>query len=134
MIQRFEVVTLFDCTNTGVQNHRRGDLPEDEWKFKRNQQRNFETLIQCISMRCQPMNINGPYTSTNDEGQLFWTFSFESDKQDIFLLDEDPVGILKQDCNHVPMIIGLNESEKELFFTPYLVTLGKTANTIFQQV
>lgn len=134
MIQRFEVATLFDCTETGMQNHRKNhELSNEEWQFKRNQQRNFDTLIQCISMRCQPMNIYGPVTFTNDE-QTYWTFSFESDKQDIFLLDDDPVGILKQDCHNVPMIIGLTESEKELFFTPYLITLGDKPNTYFQRV
>ena len=135
MIQRFEVATFFDCTSTGVQNHRKKHgLSDEDWHYQRNQQRNFETLIQCISLRCQPMNISGPYTFSNNEGQLYWTFNFESDKQDIFLLDGDPVGILKQDCNHVPMIVGLGESERELFFTPYLITLGKTPNTYFQQV
>lgn len=135
MIQRFEVATFFDCTETGVQNHRRSsDMPNDEWQYKRNQQRNFETLIQCISLRCQPMNIKGPYVFGNDDGQLYWTFSFETDKQDIFLLDRDPVGILKQDCNQVPMIVGLGESERELFFTPYLLTLGNSPNTHFQQM
>ena len=135
MIQRFEVATFFDCTKTGVQNHRRSkNLSNEDWHFRRNQQRNFETIIQCIGLRCQPMNISVPVTLGNNEGQLYWTFSFESDKQDIFLSDDDPVGILKQDCNHVPMIVGLGESERELFFTPYLITLGNTPNTYFQQV
>lgn len=135
MTQRYEVVTFFDCTETGVHNHRRSvNLSHENWHYKRNQQRNFETLIQCISLRCQPMNIKGPHTFSNDDGQLYWNFSFETDKQDIFLLDNDPVGILKQDCNQVPMIVGLNESEKELFFTPYIITLGNSPNTHFQQL
>ena len=80
------------------------------------------------------MNISGPYIHSNNEGQLYWTLSFESDKQDIFLSNDDPVGVLKQDCNHVPMIVGLGESERELFFTPYMITLGATPNTFFQSV
>lgn len=135
MIQRYEVSTLFDCTATGIQNHRRNTgMSNEEWHFKRNQQRNFETIIQCISLRCQPMNIKGPYVFSNDNAQLYWQFSFETDKEDIFRKDNNPVELLEVDCNLVPMIIGLGESEKELFFTPYMITQGKTANTIFAQV
>ena len=135
MNQRFEVATFFDCTATGVQNHRKKyGINDENWHYQRNQQRNFETILQCIGMRCQPMNISGPTVLQNSEGQLFWSFTFESDKQDIFLLNGDPVGILKQDCNHVPMIVGLGESERELFFTPYMITLSTTPNTFFQQV
>jgi hypothetical protein len=135
MNQRFEVATFFDCTATGVQNHKRSkNLSDQEWYFQRNQQRNFETILQCISLRCQPLNINGPYVLSNNESQLYWTFTFESDKQDIFLLHNDPVGLLKQDCHQVPMIVGLSESERELFFTPYLITQGSTPNTFFQQL
>jgi len=135
MIQRYEVKTLFDCTATGVQNHRRASgMEHDEWHFKRNQQRNFETIVQCISLRCQPLNISGPYKYSNDNGQLYWQFGFETDKEDIFRKGINPVELLEEDCNHVPMIIGLSESEKDLFFTPYMITQGKTANTIFAQV
>jgi hypothetical protein len=134
-MQRYEVSTLFDCTATGIQNHRKlHNMDSEEWHFKRNQQRNFETILQCISLRCQPMNINGPYNFSNNEGQLYWQFSFETDKQDIFRKENNPVGLLEEDCYLVPMITGLNESEKELFFTPYMITQGKTANTIFTQV
>jgi len=134
-MQRFEVDTFFDCTATGVQNHRRSkNLSDEDWHYKRNQQRNFETIIQCISLRCQPMNIKGSYVFSNDDGQLYWNFSFETDKQDIFLKDNNPVGILELDCNHVPMIVGLSESERELFFTPYMITSGSSQNTFFRQV
>jgi len=134
-MQRFEVDTFFDCTATGVQNHRRSkNLSDEDWHYKRNQQRNFETIIQCISLRCQPMNIKGSYVFSNDDGQLYWHFTFETDKQDIFLKDNNPVGILELDCNHVPMIVGLGESERELFFTPYMITKGSSQNTFFRQV
>ena len=134
MIQRFEVKTFFDCTATGVQNHRRqNDMPHDEWRFRRNQQRNFETILQCISLRCQPLNISDPFVFSESDGKLCWNFSFETEKQDIFLLENDPVGILKNDCNQVPMIVGLEETVKDLFFTPYMITLGKHVNTVFVQ-
>ena len=134
-MQSFEVTTFFDCTATGVQNHRRSEnLSNEDWNYKRNQQRNFETIIQCLSLRCQPMNINGPYVFKNNDGQLYWKLKFETDKQDIFLKDNNPVGILELDCNHVPMIVGLDESERELFFTPYLITQGAAPNIFFQRL
>ena len=134
MMQRFDVATFFDCTETGVHSHRRSvNMAYDDWHFKRNQQRNFETIIQCISLRCQPMNITGPFVFSNNDGQLYWNFKFETDKQDIFLKENNPVGILELDCNHVPMIVGLGESEKELFFTPYMITIGTSQNTFFRQ-
>jgi len=133
MIQRIQVSTMFDCTATNVKNYRRGNLPEEEWNFQRNQQRNWETLLQCLSLRCQPLNINGPYVFTaKDDDNLYWTFTFETDKTDIFYKDGDQLGLVKDDCNHVPMIVGLTETDKELFFTPYLITTGKQANTFFQ--
>lgn len=135
MIQRYEILTFFDCTTTGVQNHRRSSaISHEEWHLKRNQQRNYETIIQCISLRCQPLNINGAHISSNADNQLYWTIQFETDKEDIFLINGDPVGILKQDCEHVPMIVGLEESERELFFTPYMITQGSSVNTFFQQM
>jgi hypothetical protein len=135
MMQQYRVFTLFDCTPTGIQNHRRSaNIDNTEWQFKRNQQRNFETILQCISLRCQPMNIKGPCIFTNENNQTYWDFKFETDKQDIFCKGDNPVGLLEEDCNLVPMIVGLTESEKELFFYPYMITKGKTANTIFTQM
>lgn len=132
MLQRIEVHTFFDCTATGITNNRgSGSEDPDSWHRLRNQQRNWETLVQCISLRCQPLNITGPFTFTNHENQIFWSFMFEIDRSNIFLKDGDPVGLLKDDCNGVPMIVGLDESERELFFTPYLITKGKNPNTHF---
>lgn len=130
-MQKIKVATLFDCTATDVRSYRRGELAEEDWNFKRNQQRNWETMLQCISLRCQPLNISGPYCFTNNEGKLYWTFTFENDREDIFLQDGDPLGALKSDCHGVPMLVGLTESDRELFLTPYIITTGDRPNTIF---
>ena len=53
-----EVITQFDITPTDVKSYRRNsELDDAEWNYQRNQQRNFETILQCISLRCQPMNF-----------------------------------------------------------------------------
>lgn len=131
-MKRIEVSTLFDLTRTDIKSYRRNaDLDDETYNFKRNQQRNYETVLQCISLRCQPLNIQGPFV-LESEGDKIWQLSFETDRDDIFLQDKDPFGVLKKDFNGVPMIVGLEETRKDLFFTPYLITEGKSANTIFK--
>jgi len=132
-MQKIKVSTLFDCTKTGVRTYRIHSH-DQEVVFKRNQQRNWETLIQCLSLRCQPLNIVGPFTFSEGENELFWQFTFETDRDDIFSNDVDQLGLLKEDCNGVPMIIGLTETRKELFLTPYLITAGDHPNTIFELI
>lgn len=132
MIYRCEVATFFDCSNTGVVSYRRGiELDQESWIFKRNQQRNWETLLQCISLRCQPLNISPVSKVLHESKKLYWTFTFETDRESIFATANDPMGLLKKDCNGVPMIVGLEESEKELFLTPYLITHGSACNIFF---
>lgn len=134
-MQRVELSTLFDLTQTNVKGHRRNaDLDDETYNYKRNQQRNYETVLQCIGLRCQPLNIKGPWVFSNNEGELYWQMSFETDREQIFAKGTDPLGILKQDFNGVPMIVGLDETYKDLFFTPYMITEGKSANTIFTQI
>lgn len=110
--------TLFDCSSTGVTGHFRiGQIPYvdrvgqeirniNDWNRSRNQQRNFETLLQIISLRSQPERITMPQKT--DTG---WSFSFEVEAESTFGLDgnPDPFAALYQDCNGVPMIVGLDE-------------------------
>jgi len=126
-----EVITQFDITPTGVKSYRRSsELSDADWNYQRNQQRNFETIMQCISLRCQPMNIT-PVTTFYIEDQKVWCFQFETEVEAVFWKDNDPVGILKSDCEGVPMIVGLNETYKDGFFHPYLITEGISANISF---
>lgn len=68
---------------------------------------------------------------STSEGILTWNFSFETDRLGIFEIDSDPLGALLNDCNGVPMLIGLTENNPELFFTPYIITSGDVPNTVF---
>lgn len=129
-----EVITQFDITPTGVKSYRRhSELSDSEWNYQRNQQRNFETLLQCIGLRCQPMNIT-PVTTFYIEDQKVWCFQFEVEQEAVFWKDNDPVGMLKSDCDGVPMIVGLGETYKDGFFHPYLITEGISANISFTVV
>lgn len=135
MTQIIEVKTFFDCTPTGVVSHRRNhSITEEQWHFQRNQQRNWETLLQCISLRCQALNLQEPQwvEGTYEQATVkVWYFSFETDRDEIFADGNDPVGLLKADCHGVPMLVGLAESERELFLTPYLITSGDGCNIFF---
>jgi len=118
MTLSIRVTTDFDCRPTGVTGHFRpntlpvtdqqGQAVTDQatWLRSRNQQRNWETLMQLISLYTQPLRVS-PVRATERQ----WQFDFDTDQEDVFKLDNDPVGRLKQSCNGVPVI---NYVEQEL--------------------
>ena len=113
---RIQCQTLFDITATGVTGHfKPSRIPfpdatgatinsEAKWNRARNQQRNWETVTQIISLRTQVDFI--PPVQNNDT----WTFEFEIANDQLFANDQDPLAVLKTDCADVPMITGLNET------------------------
>lgn len=105
--------TKFDITHTGVTGHYRSSrvpfkdhagqpvVDEPTWNVSRNQQRNWETLQQLISLRT---NISSVEDSVRD--CEFWTFEFSTDNE-VF---GDDLTTLKNDCDHVPMLTDLTET------------------------
>lgn len=105
------VLTDFDCRPTGVTGHFRTNvLPFvdradqsitnfDSWNSSRNQQRNWETILQLIGLYTQPQSISDIRMQNGR-----WEFEFETEFDDVFRLNEDPVGLLKQACRGVPII------------------------------
>ena len=101
--------TLFDITATGVRSHYRASLIpfKDEtgriiadtstWDRARNQQRNWETLNQIISLRVLPEEIMQP-TQKVSHGQQVWEFEFVVPSLETVMTDNDPVGALLHDC------------------------------------
>lgn len=126
--------TLFDCTFTGVTgNYRVGHSPFIDksgksinsitaWHFARNQQRNWETLLQIISLRTQPTIVCYPHCS-----QGVWHFEFEVENIDVYssFNGGQEVDILLSECQGVPMILGLDEKNQ---LEPSLVTGGSKQN------
>jgi hypothetical protein len=76
------------------------------WLRSRNQQRNWETIMQLISLYTQPLRVSKVRLQ-----DLRWQFEFDTDTEDVFTLDDDPVGRLRQACRGVPII---NYVEQEL--------------------
>jgi len=115
--------TLFDITNTGINNRSKPRDGEDEalWNHKRKTQCNFDTIIQAISLRSQPDVLNAPkqieikfdefkhfgflFEQTGEETYNCWTFDFEIQHPSVFDDGITELGALYSDCDGVPMLI-----------------------------
>jgi len=130
-------LTLFDCTATGITGHYRvTDQPlidrqgqpvttQHCWNLKRNQQRNWETLLQVIGLRCQLEDLHDPV-----QRDLVWRFEFTVNVPDV-LGEQQEFRPLLADCEGVPMITGLEEGR---LAQPMLRTHGPDQNIWFQTV
>ena len=130
--------TLFDITVTGVRNHtsnsqmpfrdQSGQMIEtdQQWVRSRNQQRNWETLNQILGLRTLPENIQVPRIQSTK-----WHFEFDIPDMSAVSTQEQPLGLLMQDCENVPMITGLSETVQ---LVPELRTQGTDANIWFEIV
>ena len=132
----YTCATLVDITATGVIRH------TTDKELERNQQRNWETVLQCIGLRAQPQLVEIPISKELEIdhqhifGEYFyntkqrvWLFSFGVEPTDVFLLDDDPVGQLDKDFAQVPIICGLNETAR--FILPILYPYGAIKNICF---
>jgi len=129
--------TLFDITETGTTGHfRPTQVPYNDragstisnitdWNRSRNKQRNFETITQVLQLRTQIFDVNTPVKNSK------WEFEFDVESNGIYQSGQDMFGILKQDCEDVPMIIGLDD---EYTLTPALVTSGSQQNIWFELI
>jgi len=127
--------TLVDITQTGVTHNK----PEVE--YQRNQQRNWETVLQCLGLRTQPMDIVGPKSTTMliDEdtfGEMYrgpqqvWVWTFNIEREGIWKEGADPLALLHKDFNEVPIIQGLGETAR--FILPIFYTAGAIKNVFFK--
>ena len=111
--------TLFDITKTNVSNRRKTmDIVSPEVIKQRNQQSNYETIIQVISLRALPENISEPkiiktklseWKFSDQSSANCWEFEFEVLQNSVFCDGPNELGKLYQDCDGVPMIVGLDE-------------------------
>jgi len=116
---RYACQTWFDITSTGVTGHFKpaalpfwdhsGKMIQDQadWNHARNQQRNWETLTQLISMRTNLSDLTEPRCHKGT-----WTFEFETETADAFGPPDNPVSVLLSDAEGVPMINNLNNTRE----------------------
>lgn len=121
----YEIVTLVDITRTQARR-------EDTDLAKKSQQANFDSLRQAIELRS---NVEWNTDPQSDMGQLpdldgrarHWRWQFSVERESVFESIGDPVGLLKQDINGVPVIAALEETVD--LDPPAFLTQGKNANT-----
>ena len=92
------------------------------WMQSRNQQRNWETLLQLIGLRCLPDDI-----STPQKDQDIWSFSFRIDTPAV--LGGQDFDSLYRDCEGVPMIKDPATGENAV-----IVTQGPKRNIWFSAI
>lgn len=138
---KYKCQTLFDITATGVTGHfKLARIPFtdnsgqqiidlDSWNRSRNQQRNWETLVQLISLRTQISELTNPMQDVES-----WSFEFDTES-DVFHDGTDPVGVLKADSQGVPMLRELNNisniestlivngPKQNVWFTPITINI-----------
>ena len=128
-----EIYTTVDITPTGVINSKYKNAKD--YELKRNQQRNFDTLIQVLSLRT---NVEDPrvdqFMIQLDDSHLFpspdlpetfkvWSLTFKCDRYQVFGEHNEA---LIDDLHMVPVIPALTETVPT--FPPYFITHGNLRN------
>jgi hypothetical protein len=137
---KFACQTLFDITATGVTGHyklsripfrdRAGQLIHDteSWNRSRNQQRNWETITQILSLRTQLFDLSDPIS---DQTGTRWMFEFETETDGVYGPESDPVSVLRSDAAGVPM---LRELDNDPDIATVLITEGARQNIWFAPI
>lgn len=130
----YEGYTLVDITNTGVTKFAPNVAKE------RNQQRNWESILQILGLRTQIFEINQSYVNQPvrdfEFGSMYkgkhniWTFRFSVEFENLYGTAENPVDVLEKDFEQTPMIVGLDETAK--FPMSLLYTSGEAKNIYFK--
>ena len=127
----YKIITLIDITRT---NPSRSET--DQMKLK--QQANFNSLLQAIGLRTNidwrqdPMMKTGRLPDPLVGKANHWIWEFDSEREDVFMKDTDPVGHLVDDLHGVPIISQLNNSED--IIPPAFNTLGTNPNTWIYEI
>ena len=137
----YTCVTLIDITKTDVVRHYIKELGDDKagYEIKRNQQRNYQTMLQVIGLRCQAVYLTDPVLfpdqdlaelgfGTNFTKEHVWAFSFGVEQKDVFMTSSSPYGLLLEDIHNVPVILNLTETAK--IKTPMLDAFGHNTKNI----
>lgn len=135
-LQFFVGYTLVDITPTHV------TRSTDPDSLERNQQRNWETVLQCISLRAQPLHIQEPemldvenisllnfgdfYTSK----QKVWTWAWAVEHTGVYDSIDKPLALLQKDFEQVPVVTYLEETAK--FMLPIFYPYGSIKNVYFK--
>lgn len=133
-IHLYQGFTLVDITPTGKVLYSTND------EHERNQQRNWETIQQIISLRTQPAIINTSNFIADVKNYQFginytgnhaiWQFTFSVEYKDVYAEGPDVFGLLRYDFKVTPVIVNLSETAK--FPHPIFYPDGPTNNIYFK--
>lgn len=132
MNYQHSIYTTVDITPTGVYNN--DDKLDNDFWLKRNQQSNFDSLCQTISLRSNIFNIEVESFSVDKISSLFpdpnlpdvfkiWHLGFTVDRFEPF--GENHSALL-EDLHLVPIIPNLTETTP--IFPSYFMTIGDLKN------
>jgi len=124
-MQQFKLVSVVDITRS------RPSRSETD-HLKLGQQANFNSLIQAIGIRSNvewdqdPECHTGRLPDAIEGAATHWIWKFSVERDFVFRLNNDPVGLLLDDLHGVPVISQLNNS---VDITPSIFqTKGDRAN------
>lgn len=130
MAHTLTAFTLVDITATGIT---KGE------SLARDQQRNWETVMQVLGLKTQPIIIHYPAYWLNEELTYFqfgnfyegshtiWAWQFRGERNDFY-----NIATLEEDFDQVPVILGLQETAK--FMLPVFFTRGHLKNIYFKHL
>jgi len=107
---RYKVVTLVDITRSNPSRAETNPI-------KLGQQANFNSLVQAISLRANvewrvdPTKHTGALPYPADGKATHWIWEFDVEREFLFQKGSDPVGLLLDDLNGVPIINRLDNTE-----------------------
>jgi len=119
---KYIITTQIDITKANP-------LRDDPDMTKQGQQANFNSLRQAIELRAIIVDNDDPEMFEED-GARWWRYQFNTDRDDVFLKGNDPVGLLVDDLDNIPIVSGLNSNTE--FELPTFKTKGKNSNTKVQ--
>jgi hypothetical protein len=139
-LQFFAGYTLVDITATGVT--RSTEIEQ----LERNQQRNWETVIQCLGLRTQPHMIQVPIILEQELhgpggfefGDMYtgvhrvWYWMWATERVDVYDLPNKTLGGLQEDFEQVPVVTHLSETAR--FMLPIFYPHGTIKNIYFKQI
>jgi hypothetical protein len=131
----YMLYTTVDITSTSQYRSEPGKETE-RWK-----EQNFQTVLQTLGLRAN-ISYSKPPSVTYTEGASLlgfktelpvniWRFDFQTERDHLFKLDNDPIGYLLEDFDAVPYIAGLDESMTQNYNV--FVTHGPSTNIVFFQ-
>jgi hypothetical protein len=125
-MQIYEIITLVDITRSNASRSETDPI-------LKGQQANFNTLLQSIGMRSNvewkiDPKAKDEHLPIEGRGKIkHWTWQFECERNDVFNDGKDPVGLLLNDLNGVPIIELL--TERYDLTPPAFITKGEKPNT-----